>query len=487
MSIEAMTLKKLQDTKYQVASPFQLSIDDQAIQCDQLLRIVPGKRMVFLGSYANNKAIIKLFLHSSRAEKHWLRETSGAELLGKYHILTPELITRGLSDEGVYFLVFRYIEGQNLAEFWANNDHQKREQQLKSMMSVLEQHHCSGLAHQDLHYANFFLEIVPNEDERKIYTLDGEELKASAVPLKKKNRLNNLALFLAQTFDITKNSSMVLLKEYSSLANMNLTKTDLTQFWHSIQFFQMGRIEHYLKKILRECTEVIYEKKQQAYTLCRREYHTSAIQELLDQPELFFQNEQSAFLKQGNTCTVKSVLVGDEKYVVKRYNPKGIAYELLHKGQNSRARKSWINAHLLRFMGILTPEPVALIELSPSLGKRCSYFICKYQQGQSSWDFFCDDKKCDENLRRDKQIVADKLITTLNQLSNYNISHGDLKGSNFLIDESNVWILDLDAMVQHKMSWRSKKSWQRDRLRFLKNWNNKDCYKYWKDYFNRAF
>ncbi len=499
MSIASMTLQELQNAKYQVASPFQLMISGQVIHCEQLLRIVPGKRMVFLGTYLNKKVIIKLFLHPSRAKTHWSREISGADLLSKHHILTPELISSGLSDEGLYILVFRYIEGKNLAQFWLKNSQQEQQQQLKKMISVLVQHHNSGLAHQDLHYANFFLEASSNDVESNIYTLDGEELKQSTAPLKKKERLNNLALFIAQTFDSTEKSSTTLLEEYAALANISLSKTDRTQFWHLIQYFQQGRIEHYLKKILRECTDVIYNKKQQSYTLCRREYHNQAIQQLLDQPELFFQNEQSAFLKQGNTCTVKSVLVGDEKYVIKRYNPKGMAYELMHKGQNSRARKSWVNAHLLRFMGILTPEPVALIELTPSLGKRCSYFICKYQQGQSSWDFFCDEKRfCDEKklgdekkapngkLINNKQIVADKLIATLNQLGDYNITHGDLKGSNFLIDGTNAWIVDLDAMVQHKTRWRFKQSWQRDKIRFLKNWDKKDCYKDWKYYFNQA-
>ncbi len=487
MSIASMTLQDLQNAKYQVASPFQLMISGQVIHCEQLLRIVPGKRMVFLGTYLNKKAIIKLFLHPSRAKIHWSREISGADLLSKHHILTPELTESGLSDEGPYILIFRYIEGQNLAQFWLQNSQQEQQQQLKKMISVLVRHHYSGLAHQDLHYGNFFLEAASNDVESDIYTLDGEELKQSTAPLKKKERFNNLALFIAQTFDTTEKYSTILLAEYASLANMSLSKTDRTQFWHLIQNFQQGRIEHYLKKILRECTDVIYEKKRQSYTLCRREYHNQAVQQLLNQPELFFQNEQSVFLKQGNTCTVKSVLVGGEKYVIKRYNPKGMVYELMHKGQNSRARKSWINAHLLRFMGILTPEPVALIELTPSLGKRCSYFICKYQQGQSSWDFFCDERKLgNDKSTSNKQIVADTLIATLNQLSDYNITHGDLKGSNFLIDGTNVWMLDLDAMVQHKTKWRFKQSWQRDKIRFLKNWDKKDCYKDWKYYFNQA-
>ena len=176
--------------------------------------------------------------------------------------------------------------------------------------------------------------------------------------------------------------------------------------------------------------------------------------------------KNSIYLKQGNTCTVKSVLLNNEKYVIKRYNPKGIAYELKHKGQISRARKSWVNAHLLRFMGILTPEPVALIEQQPALGKRCSYFICTYTQGQSSWDFFCDQ----EQSKQDKQLAADELLGTLKKLGEYNIAHGDLKGSNFLIHNHKIWVLDLDAMERSRTESKFAEKFSRDIKRFRKNW-----------------
>ncbi len=483
--IDNISLEKLQKISHQSISPFQLNFGKQIIQCDQLLRIVPGKRLVFLGSCStigetDEKFIIKTFVHSSRAKKHWLREHAGAKLLTDKQILTPELILQGISDEGVYFLIFRYIKGQSLASFWAENNQLQRERKLKQLMPVLAQHHRSGLLHQDLHYGNFFL-----DQQGSIYTLDGEELKNCKAPIKKKPALKNLALFLAQTFDLTPTNCLSLLNDYILLNALRLNKKQSTRFLHWIKYYQQQRIDQYLKKIVRNCTEVIYQKNRKqkgSYSLCRRQYHNQAMQDLLDRPEHYFQDQQAIFLKQGNTCTVKTVTIEDKHYVIKRYNPKGIAYELKHKGQISRARKSWINAHLLTFMGILSPQPIALIESNAALGKRYSYFICHYQPGQSSWDFFCDS----QHLAKDKKLAAEQLISTLNQLYEYNISHGDLKGSNFLIHENKVWLLDLDAMVQHKMNWLFNRKWQRDKVRFLKNWDKKACYKAWKLYFESA-
>jgi len=498
--VENITLEDLQKASFTMALPVKIKSKDSIIQCNELLRIVPGKRLVFSGllfkekvnGKAEQKVIIKLFVHSAKAKKHWQRECDGAKLLSDNNILTPEIVEQGLSDAGIYYLVFPYIEGQNLAQFWQKctqeNSQLKREQKLKKLLTVLEKHHSAGLAHQDVHYANFYLTDALKMEGNSVYTLDGEEVKNCGKPLNKKNRLKNLALFLAQTFDVNQAVSCSLLKEYLSISALPLDKQDCEQFWQWIKDYQQQRITQYLKKMVRECTDVIYGEKEinhkkQGYSLCRREYHSPAIQQLLDQPEQFFQDDNSEYLKQGNTCTVKSVLVDNECYVVKRYNPKGIAYELKHKGQISRARKSWLNAHLLRFMGILTPEPVALIEQQTALGKGCSYFICKFQQGQTSWDYFCEES-FDESMDK-KYAVADNLIAVLNQLSDYQITHGDLKGSNFLIHQEHVYLLDLDAMSQHKFNWQFNKSWQRDKQRFLKNWDKKACYKPWKAYFSQ--
>jgi RIO-like serine/threonine protein kinase len=83
--------------------------------------------------------------------------------------------------------------------------------------------------------------------------------------------------------------------------------------------------------------------------------------------------------------------------------------------------------------------------------------------------------------------VADELIDTLNQLCEHRISHGDMKGSNFLIERDKVWVLDLDALIQHKRNRAFAASWLRDKKRFLKNWDGKSCYAPWKRYFREKF
>lgn len=471
-----ISLEQLQQVKYESPAPFQIRLDGQAVSCTRLLRVVPGKRLVFLGQYAGETTIIKLFIHSSRAKKHWSRELDGAVLLKEKQIMTPALIGSGISEERIFVLIFRYIEGQDLASFWKENSTAARERMLLNMLPVLAQHHASGLAHQDLHYGNFLI-----SDSQEIYTLDPEEIQSRTAPLKRARRLENLALFLAQTFDVTKTVSLSLLDHYAHVSAINIKKHDPDKLWRWVKFYHLKRIDQYLNKILRECTEVVHKQIPHGYFLCRREHLDAELQKLLIKPDTFFQSDSSTYLKQGNTCTVKSVKVSGKRYVMKRYNPKGLMYELSHKGQMSRARRSWINAHLLRFIGISTPDPIALIENQPALGKRCSYFISQQIDGQSSWDFFCGHDSPDDKKRR----VADRLIRTLEQLHEHRISHGDMKGSNFLIEKEKVWVIDLDALILHKRHRSFKAAWRRDRNRFARNWDNKACYEPWKLYFRR--
>jgi len=86
--------------------------------------------------------------------------------------------------------------------------------------------------------------------------------------------------------------------------------------------------------------------------------------------------------------------------------------------------------------------------------------------------------------KKEKTAVAETLLSTLKRLREYKITHGDLKGSNLLIHKKQVWLLDLDAMVQHRFNWTFDKKWQRDKRRFLKNWDKKKAYSIWNKYFN---
>lgn len=60
--------------------------------------------------------------------------------------------------------------------------------------------------------------------------------------------------------------------------------------------------------------------------------------------------------------TVVRVSVSDLDCIVKRYNLKNLRHALSRCWRPSRAWHSWRAGHLLRHLGIATPEPLAVLE-----------------------------------------------------------------------------------------------------------------------------
>ena len=58
------------------------------------------------------------------------------------------------------------------------------------------------------------------------------------------------------------------------------------------------------------------------------------------------------------------------------------------------------------------------------------------------------------------------------RLREHRLSHGDLKASNILWYEGNLYLIDLDAAKMHKHERLFKRAHTRDRARFQANWRN---------------
>ena len=52
------------------------------------------------------------------------------------------------------------------------------------------------------------------------------------------------------------------------------------------------------------------------------------------------------------------------------------------------------------------------------------------------------------------------------------VSHGDLKASNFLLEDGRAVIIDLDAMKEHSIIKVREKALNKDLKRFLRNWSS---------------
>ena len=168
-------------------------------------------------------------------------------------------------------------------------------------------------------------------------------------------------------------------------------------------------------------------------------------------------------LKNGVTCTVANVVAGDQMLVVKRYNLKHWRHAMSRAWRPSRAWHSWRAAHRLAFYGIATPQPLALIEerLGPLRGR--AFLVTEHCPGRNLRDSLSPG----DEPAPEQQAAILELFRTLCALR---ITHGDLKASNLLWHDGRVVLIDLDAMVQHRLESAFVRDWRSDRLRLLRNW-----------------
>ncbi|HEU4708923.1 MAG TPA: lipopolysaccharide kinase InaA family protein, partial [Methylophilaceae bacterium] len=123
-------------------------------------------------------------------------------------------------------------------------------------------------------------------------------------------------------------------------------------------------------------------------------------------------------------------------------------------------------AYLLRFYGIATAEPVALVERRFGWVRRQSYFIAARVPGMPVAEALAG-ASCQQ-----REQIAGQLAQLLYKLYLLRVEHGDMKASNLLLADGKPVLLDLDAMRQLGCGWRFKARHARDLRRFLKNWEN---------------
>ncbi len=95
--INSYNVTQLRNAGKIINLPFCLSLDgsDNTLNCEKLLRIIPGKRVVLLGTWGNHKIVAKLFFKPLQINHHVRREASGIKALLKAGVSTPDLLFSG--------------------------------------------------------------------------------------------------------------------------------------------------------------------------------------------------------------------------------------------------------------------------------------------------------------------------------------------------------------------------------------------------------
>jgi len=420
--------------------PFTLSLDGQELKCSQVVRAIPGRRLVCRGEWQGDDVFIKLYLGT---DKLFSSELQGLHALHAAGIAAPRIRYSGTADAGaIHVILLEPVQpAVTLEAAWeeAANE-QSRIELLEKSVCVIADHHRAGLEQRDIHLDNFML------SGGRLFTLDGGGIYSSpGGELSVNNSRDNLALFFAQFYPEYDPLVDAVLPVYEKQRQCKAGTLSAGRMHERIKYFRHRRQRKFLKKIFRDCSAFLCNRSVRRFVVCDRDMASASMLEFLADPDASLALADSQYLKQGNTCTLWRTRIGPHELVVKRYNIKGIRHRISRLFRTTRAAVSWQNAHRLEMCGILTPKPVALVEqrFGPLRGR--AWYVSEYVQGNDAQVL------CASSSDRpvDVQAAATSVVALLKRMAHCRISHGDMKGNNFILSKQGAAVIDLDAMKQH--------------------------------------
>ena len=458
-----MQLSQLVTAGRAPALPLHLEVADEALQMQQLLRVLPGQRYVGVADWQGRRVLAKLLV-GGKAERHFQRELAGARMLAEQGLNTPALLAQGFREGQGGWLLFDYLEeAESLWARWQAVAHQPllsaaQQAVLGEALGCIARMHGKGLWQADLHLDN----LLRQADRLWVIDGGGVQVENAGQPLSQARVLENLGVFFAQLPAELDEFLEELLVHYLLVNGEHALPLELLQ--GEIAKVRRWRLRDYLEKVGRDCS--LFSARVGAFGLrvVRREAQ-AALQPLLN--DLDQAIEAGHIYKTGGAATVARVELDGQPLVVKRYNIKNAWHACKRFWRASRAWHSWREGHRLQLLGLHTPKPLAVLERRWCWLRGRAYLITDYCGGQDIIARFAAYRQA---VPPENELLAlDRLFAALLR---ERISHGDLKGHNLFWDDAQAaWsLIDLDAMRQHRSARSFARAYARDRARFLRNW-----------------
>ena len=444
----AVTLEKLRAAGVGLKAPFQLSVPGkEPLECRQVYRHLPGKRVVFRARWSGADTLVKLFFQ----EKYFSREKSGLEALAESGVPHPKKIW-SLKDDGGYFLATEYLDDSaSLESCYQGLSFSQLQPLLKDALACIGQLHRAGWMQEDIHLDNFLL------SNGNLHVIDG----GGIAPVKDtRQKLDNLGLFFAQMVP----DYDVLAPQVIAAYGQDAPEED--ELLQAIGRMREKRIRHYIGKAVRTCTQFEVARSAGSFVAIGRQFATEKLKKIMGEPDVAVGHGD--FLKQGNTATVVKIVGDRSEWVLKRYNIKDFWHWVSRCWRPSRAWVSWQNAYRLELLGIATPQPLAMRENRNGPFRREAYLLTEYAAGEDLRNWVL--RQSDQPV---PQWLGDQVERMFDIFWRARIAHGDMKATNLMVVGEQLQVLDLDSLAWHRTEKSFKKAYARDLQRFMDNWQGK--------------
>ena len=454
-----------------VAFDLQLA-DGSILAVSEIVRVVLNKRLVCKAVWNDEVVYAKLFI-GANAKRYALRDKQGVLALLAAKIATPQLLFAGTIKTSQALagevLIFKAVAPAQNAEVLYQDlfEQQQTAPRLRLMLQLITtvaQMHHANLQQTDLYFKNFLI------DAEKVFAVDGDGVKSFSPFFKKIQKQRNLAMLLSKMDGLDSGWIEECYQHYCEKTDTKFDAYEYANLYHRVQKYRQKVASTYAdRKVFRACTDVKVNQNFKRFIAYSPDFDAENLSEYqLDFALIDTQNR----LKSGNTCTVGTALLNNQTVVIKRYNIKNCWHGLKLSIFQSRAAKSWANAHRLTLLNIATAKPLALVETRFGWFKKRAYFLTEFIDAPDIATFF---ELETDNLIKEK--VAFATAQMFYKLYLLNISHGDCKASNIKIVENRPVLIDLDSMQAHGFgsffdNWRYKKKHVKDLQRFMQNWEH---------------
>jgi tRNA A-37 threonylcarbamoyl transferase component Bud32 len=465
-----------QDWEYrrEIALPFFLTLDDgPELQCEEILRILPGRRLVCRASQGDKPVLVKLFLGGNR-QREALEDALGVKAMMAAGIATPALrLESSVRDKGYPVLVFDYIAAaQSFREAWTQAGEAQSSRLLENLLLLVARQHQAGLWQRDFHLNNFIFDA-----QGQLYAIDGGDFIVGATPLSKRASVANLGVLFGHLPRRVLHDAPQLLNVYLEQRGWKGSAQLLRQVSTAADAFRHRRARRISRKGFRSCSEFVVWKSRNLRVCQRRDFSRSILEKWLEDTALAPGVEEQV-LKPGNSQTVWISQIGGHEVVIKRYNLKNGLHALRRMFTRSRASRSWENALSLRAYHIATPQPLAMIE-ERRFGFRQRAWLLTARAAGIGANRYIPEHSDDQTLAR--------LASVVRAFGENGLVHGDMKATNFMMTDESVEVIDLDSMFRPLTGPVLRARVAKDHRRFLQNWEDAGLRKRFAELLKRGF
>ena len=171
--------------------------------------------------------------------------------------------------------------------------------------------------------------------------------------------------------------------------------------------------------------------------------------------------------KDDPTTSVAAIKSGDRDFVLKRYNARSQGHKIKRAFRRSRARRCWTMSYHFQRAGLNVAAPTMMFEKRFGPIRSDAYFVNQYLQGNELLGLL------PEMSVQQQREVGTAIKYAFEQMHIHKLSHGDMKASNLLWVDGELYFIDLDAARKHLSRFGWQAAHRKDKKRFFKNWRDK--------------